>query len=82
MSLNDDFTETFIFSIKQDIYKVVINYSKKMCTVYAHNGRILLRMEKLSRVKMNRIKKQIEEYMRNSSGNWGNIRYTFGEFVW
>ena len=63
MSLNDGFSETFIFWIKQDIFKVVLNFTKGMYTVYAPNGRILVRKEKVSDRELKRIKKQVNDYM-------------------
>jgi hypothetical protein len=73
MSLNDGFSETFIFHVKQDVFKVVLNYTKGMCTVYAPNGRILMRMEKLPQMKMNRIQKQINDYIDGKSNQLPNF---------
>ena len=65
MSLNDGLSETFIFHVKTDIFKVVLNFTKGMCTVYAPNGRILIRMEKLCDWQMNQLKKKIVTYLNN-----------------
>ena len=64
MSLNDGFSETFIFWIKQDIFKVTINFSKGMYTVYIPSGRILVRKEKVSDRELKKIKKQVNDYMK------------------
>jgi len=77
MSLNEGFSETFILQINSEIIKIVLNFTKGMYTVYAPNGRILVRIEKLPRSKMNRIQKQIKGYMNsklpssNSKSYWG-----------
>ena len=63
MGVNDGFSETYIFWIKHDIFKVVINFTKGMYTVYASNGRILLRVEKVSQRELRNIKKKIKGYM-------------------
>ena len=65
MGLNEGFSETFIFCIKLDIFKVVINFTKEMYTVYAPNGRILVRKEKMSRRKLEEVRKEVKEYMDN-----------------
>jgi len=59
MGVNDGFSETYIFWIKHDIFKVVINFTKGMYTVYASNGRILLREEKVSQMELKELKKKI-----------------------
>jgi len=80
MSLNEGFLETFILQINSEIIKIVLNFTEGMYTVYAPNGRILVRVEKLPRSKMNRIQKQIKGYMSgknsklpssNSKSYWG-----------
>ena len=63
MNLNEGFSETFIFWIKQDVFKVTINFSKGMYTVYNKSGRALLRKEKVSDRELKRIKRQINDYM-------------------
>ena len=65
MSLNDGFAETFIFNIDHATFKVVINFTKEMYTVYAPNGRILVRKEKMSRRKLEEVRKEVKEYMDN-----------------
>lgn len=83
MSLNDGFLEIFIFRIVHDIYtydtfKVVMNFTKGMCTVYAPNGRILMRIEKLSRMEMNKIKKQVNDYINGKSNQLPNFNNRSG----
>jgi len=63
MNLNDGFSETYIFWIKHDIFKVVLNFNKKMCTVYSSNGRILMRKEKLTIIEMNKLRNKIRAYL-------------------
>lgn len=63
MSLNDGFSETFIFCVKTDIFKVVLNFTKGMYTVYAPNGRILIRKEKMSQIEVKELKKEIVTYL-------------------
>lgn len=63
MGVNDGFSETYIFWIKHDIFKVVINFTKGMYTVYASNGRILLREEKVSQMELKELKKKIVVYL-------------------
>jgi hypothetical protein len=63
MSLNDGFSETFIFHVRTDIFKVVLNFTKGMYTVYAPNGRILMRREKLSQIEMKIVKKKLNDYL-------------------
>ena len=65
MGLNEGFSETFVFCIKLDIFKVVINFTKGMYTVYAPNGRILVRKEKMSCRKLEEVRKEVKEYMDN-----------------
>lgn len=79
MSLNDGFSETFIFHVKTDIFKVVLNFTKGMYTVYAPNGRILMRREKLSQIEMKIVKKKLNDYLTtgkelrgfNNGVHWG-----------
>jgi hypothetical protein len=63
MSLNDGVSETFIFQIKCDMFKVVINFTKGMYTVYAPNGRILLRKEKMTSRDLQEVRKKVIKYM-------------------
>lgn len=63
MGVNDGFSETFVFRVKTDIFKVVINFTKGMYTVYAPNGRILVRKEKVPQIELQKIKKKIIKYM-------------------
>lgn len=63
MSLNEGFSEIFIFWIKQDIFKVVINFTKGMYTVYTPGGRIVVRKEKVSQIELKRIRKKVRGYM-------------------
>ena len=63
MGLNEGFSETFIFCIKLDIFKVVINFTKGMYTVYAPNGRILLRKEKMPIRKLQEVRKEINAHI-------------------
>ena len=65
MGVNDGFSETYIFWIKHDIFKVVINFTKGMYTVYVPNGRILVRKEKMSQRDLLEIKKKVVKYMNN-----------------
>jgi len=73
MSLNEGISETFIFHVKQDIFKVVLNFTKGMCTVYAPNGRILVRMEKLHDWQLNKLKRKITTYLNRKK----TITYDF-----
>ena len=65
MGLNEGFSETFVFWLQGDVFKVVINFTKEMYTVYAPNGRILVRKEKMSRRKLEEVRKEVKEYMDN-----------------
>jgi len=65
MSLNEGFSEIFIFSIKYDTFKVVINFTKGMYTVYSSNGRIILRKEKMLSRELKELKKKILAYIDN-----------------
>ena len=67
MGLNEGFSETFIFCIKLDIFKVVINFAKNMYTVYAPNGNILLREEKVSLLELRKIKKNLIRHIEGWS---------------
>ena len=82
MSLNDGFSETFIFHVKTDIFKVVLNFTKGMYTVYAPNGRILIRKDKMSQIEMERVRKKLNDYLatgkklrgfNNGEVHWGFI---------
>ena len=67
MSLNDGFAETFIFNIDHATFKVVINFTKNMYTVYAPNGNILLREEKVSLLELRKIKKNLIRHIEGWS---------------
>ena len=79
MSLNDGLLETFIFHVKTDVFKVVINFTKGVYTAYLPNGRILMRKEKVSQTELIRVKKKIESYLAdgeklrgfNDGVHWG-----------
>jgi hypothetical protein len=78
MGVNDGLSETFIFHVKTDIFKVVLNFTNKMCTVYTTRGHIVMRMEKLSQIKMNKIRKQLNDYL--IEGN--KLRGSSLKFFW
>jgi len=82
MSLNDGLSETFIFCIKLDIFKVVINFTKRMYTVYASNGRILLREEKVSKEKLLVVKKKISDYIKDGKKLRGFSPYKGFGLAW
>lgn len=75
MSLNEGFSETFIFWIKNDIFKVLINFTKGMYTVYAPNGRILIREEKVPHRKLLKLKKEISDHMKNNYNGLPSLNY-------
>jgi len=78
MSLNEGFSEIFIFHVKTDVFKVVLNFTKGMYTVYAPNRRILMRIEKVPLIKMKRIKKQVDDYMSGKSNQLPNFNNRSG----
>ena len=63
MGVNDGFLETFIFHIRHDVFKVTINFTKGMYTVYTSDGRILVRKEKMSQMDLRKVKKEIQKYI-------------------
>lgn len=70
MGLNDGLLETFIFNVNYGDYahvtvKVVINLTKGMYTVYATNGRIMLRKEKMPLSELNTIRQKIRKYIND-----------------
>jgi len=64
MSLNDGFSETFIFHIKYEVFRVVINFTKKMCTVYSSDNRIIMRRKNLSQLELQALRKKIVQYLK------------------
>ena len=85
MNKQTAFIETFIFDMQVRHYnetllipiKVVINFSCRLYTVYAKNGRVLLKVERLSSKELCDVKKQLDKYIeskkpkRYSIGEWG-----------
>ena len=81
MSLNEGFSETFIFCIKRDTFKVVINFTKGMYTVYRSSGRILLREEEVSQKELRELKKKIVAYLDNDNPIARNFFKGSGVFI-
>lgn len=73
MGLNNGFLKTFIFKVNSEIIKVTLNYTKGVYTVYAPNGHILVRIEKLSQIKMNEIQKQVNDYLKGKCNQLPNF---------
>jgi len=63
MGVNDGFLEIYIFNVNYTPFKVVINFSKEMCTVYNSKGRIIMRKEKMSQLEMHYLRKKIIKYL-------------------
>lgn len=57
--------ETFIFMTHGNIVKVVMDFDKKMCTVYSDKDRVLLKLEKMTLMRMNELKNEINKHIKN-----------------
>ena len=68
MSLNEGFSETYIFDVWDTTVKVIINFTKGMYTIYAPNGKILVRNEKMTLRELRNLKSKIKKYMDGKSG--------------
>ena len=73
MNVNEGFLRIFILQVNSEIIKVVLNFSKNMYTVYAPNGRILMRAEKLYDWQIKQMKKEIEDYMNGKCNRLPNF---------
>ncbi len=63
MSLNDGFSETYIFMLNGKMLKVILDFNKKTCTVYNDLEVALLKLEKMSIIRMNMLRGQICNYI-------------------
>jgi len=73
MKASSELSETFIFMTDGKMIKVVMNFDKKICTVYSAKGRILLKLEKMTPIRMNELKMKINDYIKSRKKNPYNM---------
>ena len=67
------FTETFIFMVDGNTVKVVMDFSRRIYTVYSANGRILVKRENMIEWKMRILRNNIKNYIDSKKGK--SFRY-------
>ena len=73
MKVSDRPTETFIFMTDGNMVKVVMDFNKRICTVYSDENRILLKMEKMTTIGMNVLKNRINRYIASKKNGPYNM---------
>jgi len=73
MKVNSKQVETFIFMTHGNMVKVVMDFDRKMCTVYSDKNRILLKLEKVTPMRMNELKRKISKYIEAKKKNSYNM---------
>ena len=66
MGINDGCSDIYVFNFEYRTFKVVLNYTRKMYTVYARNNRILIRMQNVPPWKMKEIREELQKYIGKS----------------
>ena len=73
MKVSDRPPETFIFMTHGNMVKVIMDFDRRMCTVYSDKGRVLLKLEKMSTIRMNELKNEINKYLESKKKNPYNM---------
>jgi hypothetical protein len=73
MKVSDRPTETFIFLTDRNMVKVVMDFNRRMCTVYSDKGKVLLKMEKMTTIGMNVLKNRINRYIASKKNSPYNM---------
>lgn len=73
MKVSDRPTETFIFMTHGNAVTVVMDFNRRMCTVYSEEDKILLKMEKMTTIGMNVLKNRINKYIASKKNSPYNM---------
>jgi len=77
MKVSDRPTETFIFMADGNTVKVVMDFDRKVCTVYSDRGRVLLKLEKMTSVRMAELRGKINKHINGKKGIHGYRSFSF-----
>jgi hypothetical protein len=61
MGIHNGIIDIFIFDIGYFTFKVELNYTKSICTVYSETGKILMRRKNLSSIEMVELRHLIQK---------------------
>jgi hypothetical protein len=78
MRVSDRQTETFIFMTHGNTVKVVMDFNRRVCTVYSDESRVLLKMENMTTMGMNVLKGRINSYLATKKESPYNMHHGRG----
>jgi len=70
--------ETFIFMTHGNMVEVIMDFDKRICTVYSAEGRVLLRIERMTLIRMNDLRNKINRYVASKKKNPYHIYHGAG----
>lgn len=65
MSFNDGITETYIFMVKNVMFKAVLDFDKRTCMVYNDLEVVVVKVEKMSIIRMHLLQEEIRNYIKD-----------------